>query len=316
MDGTKGINAFINTYFKKQHWKRKLLFRYALKKTIEKDFLRRKGVSLNLMSPQTLDEKLQWFKMYVKDPMLTKCADKYAVREYVEKKIGKEYLVPLLGVYDRVEDIKLEDLPEAFVLKPTHMSGEVILCHEGEKDKINWGEKADQMKYWLRTNYYYMHGEWQYKNILPKIICEKLLKGDVVDYKFFCINSNPILAEVIGSRENGHYNDAWVDLNFNPYVFIPQNNMEKFFEKPTHWKEMIQIAKLLAAEFPFVRVDLYDLEGKIFFGELTFTPANGMSYTMPPEKNVKMGEMYDLSPFLKELQETGKVTHWCKKEGV
>ena len=92
--------------------------------------------------------------------------------------------------------------------------------------------------------------------------------------------------------------------------------MEKFFEKPTHWKEMIQIAKLLAAEFPFVRVDLYDLEGKIFFGELTFTPANGMSYTMPPEKNVKMGEMYDLSPFLKELQETGKVTHWCKKEGV
>lgn len=310
MKGSTGIKRFYLDHLKKQHWKRKFLTRFLLERTIKKDFKKKKGFDLNLNEPQILDEKLQWFKYYVRDPLLPYLVDKVKVREYVREILGDEYLIPQYGVYTSVEEINLDALPEEFILKPNHMSGETIICRKGEKNKIDWKGKADEMKRWLRENYYYFHGEWAYKDIIPAIICEYLLKGEIIDYKFFCINGTPLIAEIIGSRDNSGINDEYVDLNFSQLNFHPKNANAKPFHRPTHWTEMIELAGVLSKGFPFVRVDLYDLEGRIYFGELTFTPTNGMSLAMPPEWNKKLGNLYDLAPFRSELEREGKVLHW------
>lgn len=311
MRGSTGIKKFYLDHLKKQHWKRKFLTRFLLERTIKKDFKKKKGFDLNLNEPQIFDEKLQWFKYYVRDPLLPYLVDKVKVREYVRETLGDNYLVPQYGVYTSVEEINLETLPEEFILKPNHMSGEFIICRKGEKNKIDWKEKADEMRHWLRENYYYYHGEWAYKNITPAIICERLLQGNITDYKFFCVGGNPLLGEVINSRDDmGHRNEEWVDMNFQQLKFCPKRENEKPFERPAHWEKMIETARMLAKEFPFVRVDLYEVEGRIYFGELTFSPDNGIAKTMPEEWNKKLGGIYDLEPFKSEMREKGKVLHW------
>lgn len=225
--------------------------------------------------------------------------------------LGDNYLVPQYGVYTSVEKINLDALPEEFILKPNHMSGTFIICKKGEKDKINWKEKADEMQCWLRENYYYFHGEWAYRNITPAIICEHLLSENITDYKIFCVGGEPLLGNIINSRDDmGRFNREWVDMNFQQIKFCPKEENEKPFKRPAHWKEMIEVAKVLAEAFPFVRVDLYEAEGKIYFGELTFTPSNGFMETMPEEWNKKLGRLYDLKPFESEMREERKVLHW------
>ena len=212
----------------------------------------------------------------------------------------------MLGVYDRVEDIDLDELPEEFVLKPNHESGRVILCHD--KREIDWRKQADVMKNWLRENYYYQTGEWQYKDIPPKILCEKMLSGDIIDYKFFCFNGKPVLVDVIKDRSDTGYNEIFIDAECNQVARGKGDYGE--WIKPEHWDEMLQISKILSQDFPFVRVDLYDLEGKVYFGELTFTPADGMDAYLPGNLDKEMGELYDLSPFQKEFKQKGEVILW------
>ena len=294
MEGSTGFRKFAYRWLIRQHYKRRILIRLCPKRTLERKFKQKLGYKPNLENPRTFNEKVSWFKLYVRDPRTTRCADKYAVREYVAEKIGGGHLVPLLGVYDSVEEIDISKLPKEFVFKPNHESGRVILCHD--KDSIDWRKQADVMKNWLRENYYYQTGEWQYKDIPPKILCEKMLHGDIIDYRFYCFKGKPVI--VRATYDAAHtMRKANFDLNFQ--VVPDKNNRDRpdiwaLFKKPAQWEEMIQLARILSEDFPFVRVDLYDLEGRIYFGELTFSPADGMEPFWTREWEYKLGELYDI----------------------
>lgn len=294
MKGSTGVRQVINWCRRKRHFKRRMEIKYLFRRMVKRQFRRNLGYVPDFDHPQTLNEKLQWFKMHVRDSKITMCADKYAVREYVKEKIGEQYLVPLYGVYDSIQEINIDQLPEQFVLKPNHESGRVLICRN--KKDINWTKAADTLNRWLHENFYYEWGEWQYKDIPPKIICEKLLTENIIDYKFFCFKGNPVMAKIIGNRKDGDYDLCSVDLDFN---FITGKDPEFYKEqgKPKHWNEMIRLAKVLSEDFPFVRVDLYDVKGKVYFGELTFTPANGMDSNLSTEWDKKMGDLYDLSVY-------------------
>ena len=277
---------------------------------IKISFRKNKGYWPDLQNPKTFSEKIQWFKRYVRDPVIPRCADKYLVREYVTKKIGGGYLVPLLGVYNSVEEVKLADLPEEFVLKPNHLSGEVLICKD--KEHFDWSAARKRMKKWLKTNYYYQTGEWGYKDIQPRILCEKLLQENIIDYKFFCFNGRPTLVDVIGNRrKNKTYNDIFVDLNFDLIAVGANTGGGLEVQRPKNWEEMIHIAQILSKDFPFVRVDLYD-EGQIFFGELTFSPANGMDAEMAEELDKRLGQLYDVDSFSEEIKRENKVGYWVQ----
>ena len=168
------------------------------------------------------------------------------------------------------------------------------------------------MKNWLRENYYYQTGEWQYKDIPPKILCEKMLPGDIIDYRFYCFNGVPIVVRATYDAAHSE-RKANFDLDFN--VIPDKNNQNrpdiwKLFKKPTQWEKMISIAHKLSSDFPFVRVDLYDVNGEVYFGELTFSPADGMEPFWTREQDRKLGEQYDFSPFWSEFRQNGQVVRW------
>src|SRR5690554_3478242 len=167
---------------------------------IRKKFKKRLGRELELDNPIMYNDKLQWLKLNWYDPVATKCADKYEVREIIKEKIGEEYLNELIGVYESVDEIDIDKLPDKFVLKGTHGSGFNIICKD--KSKMNWDEEFKKMRRWLRTNYYLQNREWVYKDITPRIICEKFLADDdeassLTDYKVFCFNGRPTYCQVI-----------------------------------------------------------------------------------------------------------------------
>lgn len=271
---------------------------------------RRMGYWPNLNNPKTFTEKIEWFKLYVRDPVITRCADKYLVRDYIERKVGRGYLVPLLGVFDSVDEIDLEQMPNQFVLKPNHSSGKVIVCYD--KNQMDWPTEKRKMTQWLEQNYYYQTGEWGYKDIKPKIICEKLLPGSVIDYRSFCSKGIPLLCNL--TADAGHSDrQAYVDMGFRA-VKDRLGRTSDFFKKPKTWEKMCRIAARLSEDFPFVRVDLYNIEGKIYFGELTFSPSNGIDPYLSDKWDMILGEKYDLTPFLDEKEKYGIVLQWanCK----
>lgn len=303
MEGSRGIDKFIHWCRRTRNLKKRFIIHFFLRQRIEKEFRKEMGYPLNLEHPVTLNEKLQWFKMYVRDPLITRCADKYAVRDCVREKIGEEHLVPLYGVYSSVQEINLDDLPDQFVLKPNHESGRVIICHD--KKGINWIRAADMMDNWLHENYYYWTAEWGYKNIPPKIICEKLLTGSVIDYKFYSFKGHPVFLQIIENSGQKYYRSGFYDVDFcripGEDDTHPRNSiLQHPFQRPENWMEMISIAEKLAEDFPFVRVDLYDINGHIYFGELTFTPMNGMAAGYPDGWDKKMGDLFDLTAFKPE----------------
>ena len=287
---------------------RKMGILFSQEMMIKISFRKHKGYWPDLQNPKTFSEKIQWFKRYVRDPVIPRCADKYLVREYVTKKIGGGYLVPLLGVYNSVEEVKLADLPEEFVLKPNHLSGEVLICKD--KEHFDWSAARKRMKKWLKTNYYYQTGEWGYKDIQPRILCEKLLRGDIIDYRFFCIKGNPVICNLTGDA--GHSSrQGYVDHNFKSIRDYWGRTCDGF-DKPEQWNSLLQVAACLAEDFPFVRVDLYDIKGKIYFGELTFSPSNGMDRYLSEELDKWLGAKYDLGPYSQELIKRGVIEHWAR----
>lgn len=248
----------------------------------------------DLKNPQTLSEKLQWLKLHYHQPLLTQCADKYAVREYVAEKIGEQYLIPLLGVWDKPEDIDFEALPDQFVLKVNWGSGQNIIVKD--KSKLNKSEVLKKLKKWTRReqNHYYYGFEWAYKDIQPKIIAEKYIEqldGQVFDYKFKCFNGEP--AAVLLCKDRGEkvvYEDY--DLDWQPCQFEAMSTKGNS-AKPENLQEMVALAAKLSVGFPFVRVDFYNIDGQIFFGELTFYPGCGYnSYFY--EWDMKFGQMIKL----------------------
>lgn len=273
--------------------KHKLEIDYFLEQRIKKTFYRKLGYRLNLENPCTFSEKIQWMKLYYRNPLLTECADKYLVRNYIKSIGGEQYLTKLYGVYESSKEIDLESLPNKFVFKPNHSCGEIIICKD--KSSLDWGHAFKLLDDSLGRNYFYTNGEWQYKNIKPKIICEQFLGDNMTDYKFFCFHGKPFMCNVIGNRDRKteSIDECFVDLDYNVLPIL-QNGRHHEFPKPTNWLGLIEAAQKLCGRFAFVRVDLYHVDGKIYFGELTFCPADGMEKWNPQEWDYRLGEMIHL----------------------
>lgn len=257
------------------------------------------GKSLNLHTPTRFTEKIQWYKLYYRDPLLVKCSDKYAVRDYISQKGLMDILVPLYGVYDKAEDIDFRELPDKFVLKTNNGSHTNILCDN--KEKLNKQETIKTLNQWLTKRSSKLGREWSYYDIQPKIVCEKLLdkdmNNDLIDYKFFCFNGEPFYLHVITERFlPGGPKLGLYDLDFNklPYRRPDIALINNEVEKPKNFERMIEIARILSKDFPHVRVDLYNIDGQIYFGELTFYSGSGYKIYVPEEFDFIVGEKFKL----------------------
>lgn len=277
-----------------------ILVKYNYKGKMKKDFKKTLGYKLNLDTPKTFNEKIQWMKLYYRHSTLTIYADKYKVRAHIKKKIGGKYLIEQYGVFKDIKDINIDTLPDKFVLKPNHGAGKVIICLD--KTKMNWEKEFENMAEWLKENYYYVHGEWQYKDIPPLIICEKLLEENIIDYKIFCFNGEPRFIQVIGNRLDGNYYCNYYDLNWDLMDVdrADHGKSSEIIPKPLSLGEMLEVSRIISKEFPFVRVDLYDVNGQVYFGEATFTPANGLTKFIPEKYDSIFGSYLTL-PEMKKM---------------
>lgn len=252
---------------------------------------------LNLNNPKTYNEKLQWLKLYDHNPLYTKLVDKFAVREYVSNLVGEKYLIPLLGVWDSFEKIDWEQLPNQFVLKTTHDSGTVIICRDKSSFNVNSAKKIINSS--LRRNYYYLTKEWPYKNVKPQVIAEKYMCNDeetgLKDYKFFCFNGDPKFLYVASDRDVNQTKFNFFDMDFQD-LNISQHypRSEKKITRPSSFKEMIEISRKLSSGLVHVRVDLYEVAGRHYFGELTFYHFSGLAPFDPPEIDAIIGDMLSL----------------------
>ena len=252
----------------------------------------------NIDNPTTFGDKIQWIKINADLKKFQKYADKYEVREYIEQKIGKDYLIDLIDVYENVDDINFEKLPKQFVLKGTHGSGYNIVVKD--KAKLNINIAKYKLNYWLNENFYEVSKESQYKYIKPRIVCEKFIQdknGDLKDYKIFCFNGSPKYIEIHHDRVSkklDYYDTEWNKMNLKSYGY---EESENGVEKPKKLDEMLSIAKKLSEDFPFVRVDLYYVDDKIYFGELTLTPASGNERYIPIEQDMKIAQLIDLNAY-------------------
>ncbi|HHX81325.1 MAG TPA: hypothetical protein GX692_09735 [Acholeplasmataceae bacterium] len=265
--------------------------------TISFEYKRRIGYKPDLKNPKTYNEKLQWLKLYWYDPKATICADKYLIREYVESKGLKHILNELYGVYDNVEQIDFQKLPEKFVMKVTHGCGQNLICKD--KSKINWKKEKRKFKIWLRTNHYYNSLEWVYKDIKPRIIVEKLIETQdnkpPKDYKFFCFNGEPKYIFVASDRGENTTKFDFYDLEWN-HLAVKNHypNSNEAIPKPLKLQDMIEHSKVLSKGFPHVRVDFYMEKEKVIFGELTFFHFSGSEPFEPIDFDYKMGEYLEL----------------------
>lgn len=255
------------------------------------------GVKLNLKNPGTFNEKINWMKIYDKDDRKTKLADKYLVREYVKRKIGESYLIPLLGVWDSFEDIDFDELPHQFVLKCSHGCGWNVIVTD--KSKLDIKETRRKFEYWMKTNYAFFWGfELQYRDIKPRILAEEYIENkdeDLYDYKFWCHDGKVDFIMYLSNRQNKLYMDNFsTEWELLPFTYDYPNSHKKI-EKPDNLMKMIKIAEDLAEGFAFSRVDLYRLnDGCIKFGEITFTPASGVCHWTDENVNRELGKLIKL----------------------
>ena len=262
------------------------------------------GYKLNLESPKTYNEKLQWLKLYNRIPEYTKMVDKYDVKHYVAGVIGNEYIIPTLGVYNSVDEINIDSLPRQFVLKCTHDSGGVVIC----KDKTNFDvEKARNiLRKGIKRNYYIYNREYPYKNVVPRIIAEEYKEdgtGELRDYKFFCFDGE-VKALFIASDRSKKEEETkfdFFDADFNHLPFTNGHpNAKSLPFKPEGFKEMKKLASQLSKGIPHVRVDFYDINGKVYFGEMTFFHWSGMKPFDPVEWDYTFGSWIKL-PIMKHI---------------
>jgi len=242
------------------------------------------------------NEKTQWLKLYERTPLHTLCADKYAVREYIKAVVGEQYLVPLLFYTENVDDLTPENLPDIpFIIKTTHdSSGSVIVTN---KKEVDWQAIRKKMKKKLAFNFYYRSREWQYKHIKPAIVVEKLLEdnhGEVPEFSMHCFNGKVKLIRVYVDKDGAA---IFYDLDWNvqPTFWLPKKKKpHREIERPKSIDKMIEIAERFASPFSYVRVDFYDIDGKIYCGEITFHHIAGFQPFKDEALNVKLGEMIRL----------------------
>lgn len=263
------------------------------KEYLEKLFNASMGYNLDLQNPKTFNEKLQRLKLYNRKPEYTTMVDKYKVRNYIADKIGEEYLIPLIGVWDDPDDIDFDSLPNQFVLKCNHNSG-LGMCICKDKSKLDINNVKKGLQKGLEQDYYLTGREWPYKNVFRKIICEKYLGDNPKDYKFFCFNGKVHYVLVCSDRFN-NLKETFFDLNWDIAPFKrPGIDIDNYIKKPHNLENMIDLAEILSKDIPFLRVDFYEVENKIYFGELTFYPASGFSPFEPNEWDHKLGELIEL----------------------
>lgn len=285
-------------------------FRYLCKLGIfnrmpDEQFLKLKykylfGSELHLDPPVTFNEKLNWLKLHDRNPKYTTMVDKYAAKQYVGNIIGEQHIIPTLGVWDRFENIDFNALPDQFVLKCTHDSGGIVICKDKKKMDIDAARK--KINKMLKRKFYYESREWPYKNVKPRIIAERYMVDEsgieLKDYKFFCFDGVPKFMFVACDRENKNeetkFNFYDMDFNLMPFTNGHPNAPDGRITKPQAFDEMKKIAAKLSKDIKHVRVDLYDINGNIYFGELTFYHWSGMVPFDPPEWDVKLGQLLEL----------------------
>lgn len=260
-------------------------------------YLNATGENLNLDNPKTFNEKLQWLKIYDSTPLKTKLADKYLVREWFASQIGEQYLVPLIGVWDKFEDIDFDLLPRKFALKANHGSGWNVIV--SDKDKMNYAKTKEKFDRWMSMDFSLVGGfELYYKVIPPKIIAEQFLENTqgLIDYRFYCFNGEPKQTWVdIFSGTPNHKREIYdTEWNKMPIKCKWPNANGLLDKKPDCYDEMLTIARKLSKDFAFVRVDFYEVEAKIYMGEMTFNPMSGIGEIEPLEYDLIMGDMIKL----------------------
>jgi len=258
------------------------------------------GKKLNLKNPQTFNEKLQWLKLYDRNPLYTKLVDKYEVKQYIAEVLGEEYIIPTLGIYDSFEEIDFSKLPQKFVLKCTHDSGGLIICKD--KNSLNMEDAKKKLNKSLKNNFYYYHREWPYKNVKPRIIAEEYMEDenskDLIDYKFYCFNGEPKIVSVgQGAKGNHIKRISFLNMNFERASFKRSDyeGFEIIPPKPLNYDKMIEISRILSKNHDFLRVDLYEINDRIYFGELTFSPCSGYLPFEPKEYDKILGDWIKLS---------------------
>lgn len=261
------------------------------------------GVYPDLDNPKTLNEKMQWLKLNDRTPLHTQCADKYACRDYIIEKVGRQYLVPLVFETQDPKDINLSNLPGyPVVVKTNHGCGGITIIRN--KNNVNYKKLQKELVKQLRNNYYYSSKEWQYKHIQPRILVEKLLlceNGKIPnDYKFHCFHGEPKVVYVSIDREGKNkrniYSVAWEPLMFTwaPRGKDTTNIRGEEIPPPDNYATMLALARQLSKAFRYVRVDLYNVDGKIYCGEMTFHHGSGTDLILPSVWDKKLGDMLDL----------------------
>lgn len=266
----------------------KLLFRFKM------------GKPLNLKNPKTFNEKLQWLKLYNRKLEYTTMVDKYAVKQYVANIIGEEHIIPTLGVWDKFDDIDFSSLPDQFVLKTTHGGGGggVVICRDKQTfDKATAKQKLESS---MKSDIYKSLREWPYKNVKKRIIAEKYMtdsKGKLNDYKFTCANGNVHNVMICCDRGFGEtkfyfFDNKWNLLRLNKRGKEAPDNF--FLPKPKNLDNMFNLAQKLSMNLPYSRIDLYNIDGEIYFGEITFYPASGFDRNLLEETDVLFGNYITL----------------------
>ena len=268
------------------------------KQFIIKAYKYRMNKKINLYKPRTFNEKLQWLKLYDRNPKYTNMVDKYEAKKYVASIIGEEYIIPTLGIYNKFDEIDFDKLPKKFVIKCTHDSGGLVIC-KNKKD-FDIKKAKNKIEKSLKRNYYYCGREWPYKNVKPRIIIEKYMIDEegqeLKDYKLFCFNGLPKIILVCSNRNGSYKNTDFYDTEWNlmPFTREKHENNKKEIKKPRGLNEMLEIAKKISKDIPFVRVDLYEIKGKVYFGEMTFFPSAGFEGFNPEEYDRILGYMLEL----------------------
>ncbi len=274
-------------------------------KRVKKEFYDKLGYELKLDSPRSLNEKVTWKKLFDRNPLLTVTADKYEVRSYLKNLLDKEeadkLLIPLLYVTEDPNDISFENLPEKYVIKPNHGSRMHLIIKNNKE--VSPSRIIKLCKLWLKNNYGFYTHEWAYKDIKRKIVVEKLLEtknGNLpLDYKFFCFHAE---CKVIRAALNrfgetnlsGYFDKEW---NVLPVCRPGYQSVNTNFDKPVNLDKMIQIAEKISKDFDFVRVDLYNCDGDIYFGEFTHYPTSGLARFEPAGFDYTLGDYWDLKPY-------------------
>lgn len=253
------------------------------------------GRELDWSNLKRYTEKMQWKKLFYVNPLEKIASDKYAVRKWIAQKIGSEYLIPMIGVWDSFEDINFKDMPEKFVLKATHSSANIIIV----KDKNTFDKEYASLmfKLWLSMDYSNASFEMNYKDIPRKIIAEKYMQdsnGELPDYKFMCFDGKPYCCWIDKGRFTNHTRDIYnMNWELQPWTeHFPNSGIPT--ERPKNFEKMVELVTILAQDFSHVRVDLYNIDGDIFFGELTFCESSGFCAFTPDQYDIILGDLWKL----------------------